>query len=155
MKNDWEGIYRLRTGKKIERSFGHVRKLTPAGEMNKTEARFAKEYLEIRKMGRESLAYYFDAVKFILARNTLIKDEKEKKVVTGYTPDFIEILNIYGKDFKQNKYKYQPIYIYEIKGHWEDDARVKIKVFAAMFPFFKVHAVKWINGNWQFEEIKG
>jgi len=43
---------------------------------------------------------------------------------------------------------------YEVKGFWRDDARVKIKVAARMFPWAKFIAVQRIKGQWKFEEIK-
>ena len=43
-----------------------------------------------------------------------------------------------------------------MKGHWEDDARVKIKVAAAMFPFTFIAvfaAPKKDGGGWRFENV--
>ena len=46
--------------------------------------------------------------------------------------------------------------IHETKGHWEDDARVKIKVAATLFPF-RFFAItqgrKEKKGQWIFEEF--
>ena len=95
------------------------------GEMNKTEARYA-EHLEHIK-GSVIAWYKFEAVKLRLADNTF------------YTPDFAVML-IDG-----------PIEMHEVKGFWEDDARVKIKVAAETFPFrfkaFKAEAKKR-GGGW-------
>jgi hypothetical protein len=35
-------------------------------------------------------------------------------------------------------------------GHWEDDARVKIKVAARLFPF-RFFAFQWRKGEWHRE----
>ncbi len=58
---------------------------------------------------------------------------------TFYTPDFFVI----DKD--------DMLIIYETKGYWEDDARVKWKVSIEKFPF-KFVAVQRIKGEWIFEE---
>ncbi len=42
--------------------------------------------------------------------------------------------------------------IHETKGHWEDDARVKIKAAAEIFPL-KFVAVRRVEGRWEFEEL--
>ena len=58
-----------------------------------------------------------------------------------YTPDFLVIL----ADGR--------IELHEVKGHWEDDARVKIKVAAAQKPWFTFVAVKWVKGGWEYERF--
>lgn len=80
------------------------------GEMNKLEAEYA-EYLEARKLAGEVVMWVFDSMKLRLADNTF------------YTPDFFVQL---ADD---------TIEIVETKGFWEDDARVKIKVAASLWPF--------------------
>jgi hypothetical protein len=60
-----------------------------------------------------------------------------------YTPDFA-VLSETGS-----------FVLYEVKGFWRDDARVKIKVAARMFPMFRFIAVQRAKGGgWNFEEIK-
>lgn len=80
------------------------------GEMNGTEMAYSK-FLEIQKRAGEVLWFKFEAIKFRLAKATF------------YTPDFI-VMNRDGV-----------LESHEVKGHWEDDARVKIKVAASMYPF--------------------
>lgn len=58
-----------------------------------------------------------------------------------YTPDFAWV-NLIGK-----------FEFIEVKGFWRDDARVKIKVAARMFPWAKFKAVKRVKNEWNFEEI--
>jgi hypothetical protein len=82
----------------------------PAGTMNKTEAAYAS-VLEARQQAGEIAWFKFEAVKLRLADNTF------------YTPDFAVMLTAGEME------------MHEVKGFWEDDARVKIKVAAAMYPF--------------------
>lgn len=98
-----------------------------AGEMNKTEAAYAA-YLEMLKHAGEIADYRFEAVKLRLADKTF------------YTPDFI-VLAPDGV-----------LEMHEVKGFWEEDARVKIKVAAAQFPFRFV-AITRDKGNWSFESF--
>lgn len=99
------------------------------GVMNKTERNYAG-YLESRKITGEILWYAFDSMKFRLADKTF------------YSPDFI-VLKSTGE-----------LEAHEVKGHWEDDARVKIKVAASMFPVPFI-AVKWNEKNnaWDYEHF--
>ena len=108
---------------------GRARQHTP-GRMNKTEEKYAKEMLETRILAGEVVAYWFDSHKLRLADNT------------WYTPDFMVQL-------ASGEIEY-----HEIKGHWEDDARVKIKVAASLYPF-RFLAVRRVKGQWAFEEISG
>jgi hypothetical protein len=99
------------------------------GAMNKTEAAYG-QHLELLKRAGEIHWYGFEAVKLRLADNTF------------YTPDFAVI----AKD--------GVLEMHEVKGFWEDDARVKIKVAADKFPFrfvaMKVEAKKR-GGGWKAE----
>lgn len=82
----------------------------PVGQMNKTEAAYA-EHLGMLKLAGEVLWYRFEGVKLRLADNTF------------YTPDFA----VLAKDGVME--------CHEVKGSWQDDARVKIKVAADQYPF--------------------
>lgn len=82
----------------------------PRGRMNKLEESYAA-YLETLRLGGEITAWSFESIKFRLADRT------------WYEPDFLVI----AADLE--------LQIHEVKGHWEDDARVKIKVAAEQFPF--------------------
>lgn len=95
--------------------------------MNKTEAAYAST-LELMKRSGEVLDWKFEPMRLILAPNT------------SYTPDF---LVVYTDHFE----------FHEVKGFWRDDARVKIKVAAEIFPWFKFVAVQLIKKQWKFEEI--
>lgn len=96
-----------------------------AGEMNKTEAAYAA-YLDAQKKAGLIADYRFEAVKLRLADKTF------------YTPDFV-VLAPDGV-----------LEMHEVKGFWEEDARVKIKVAATQFPFRFV-AVQKSKNRWKVE----
>jgi len=100
------------------------------GKMNKLELDYAQR-LKTRLLAGEIVDFKFEPMKLKLADNTT------------YTPDFMVITNE-GE-----------MQLHEVKGHWEDDARVKIKVAAAMFWMFKFIAVQRERTIWKFEEFKG
>lgn len=79
------------------------------GQMNKTETEYA-EHLQILKNCGEIAWYRFEGMKFRLADNTF------------YTPDFA-VMRSDGM-----------LEMHEVKGYWHDDARVKIKVAAEIYP---------------------
>ncbi|WGR90646.1 DUF1064 domain-containing protein (plasmid) [Bradyrhizobium sp. ISRA432] len=98
--------------------------------MNKTEAKYAEHLKSIE--GTVIAWSKFEAVKLRLADNTF------------YTPDFAVML-LDGT-----------MEMHEVKGFWEDDARVKIKVAASLYPF-RFKALKPIaakrGGGWEVEEF--
>lgn len=99
------------------------------GELNKTELSY-QQTLELLKHSGEVLWYRFEGLKLRLADNTF------------YTPDFA-VMRADGT-----------IECHEVKGFWQDDARVKIKVAADAYPF-KFFAVKALpkksGGGWEYE----
>ncbi len=78
--------------------------------MNKMEAEYARD-LELLKQAGDVAWYKFEGFKLRLADSTF------------YTPDFAVMLS---------NHEFQ---CHEIKGYWQDDARVKIKVAAELYPF--------------------
>jgi hypothetical protein len=86
------------------------------GEMNKTEQQYADEVLEPLKREGKIWDYKYEALHLKLAPSTFI------------VPDFF----VTYPDHME---------VHEVKGHWEDDARAKIKIAAAMFPEFDFIAV--------------
>lgn len=96
-----------------------------SGRMNDTEFAYSK-VLELRKMKGEILWYAFEGVRLQLAPNTT------------FTPDFIVMLSDGVIEF------------HEVKGFWQDDAKVKIKVAAEKYPF-RFIAVRY--NKKQFEQI--
>jgi hypothetical protein len=82
----------------------------PAGTMNRTEAAYAA-HLELLKASGDVLWWKFEGVKLRLAHNTF------------YTCDFM-LLKRDGQ-----------VCMDEVKGFMTDDAAVKIKVAASIYPF--------------------
>jgi len=99
-----------------------------SGKMNKTEKRYELECLVPNRPDIYS-SWRFESIKFRLADNTY------------YTPDFVVITNDGMME------------VHEVKGFWQDDARVKIKVFAEMYPEFFVVAAMIRGGKWEKEII--
>jgi hypothetical protein len=109
---------------------GRTRK--PAEGMNQTEAEYAA-LLEKRRAIGEVEWYAFEAIKLRLAKQTFL------------TLDFAVMLT--DGSFEMHEVK---------GGFWEDDARVKIKVAAEMFPFRIIAAQKLPKkdgGGWKVEEF--
>lgn len=99
------------------------------GEMNGGEAEYA-QYLEQCKRVGAIVWYAFEPFKLKLAKSTF------------YEFDFCVML------------PNGELEIHEYKGHWEDDARAKFKIAAAMFPFRFIAITKKLKrdgGGWQFE----
>jgi len=80
------------------------------GALNRTEARYAAHLVALQAAG-EILWHRFEGLKLRLADATF------------YTPDFA-VLAADGV-----------LECHEVKGFWNDDARVKIKVAAGLYPF--------------------
>ncbi|HZH50287.1 MAG TPA: DUF1064 domain-containing protein [Microvirga sp.] len=101
------------------------------GHMNKTEAAYAR-HLEDRKIAGEVAWYKFEGIKLRLADNTF------------YSPDFAVMLTSGEME------------MHEVKGHWQDDARAKIKIAADLYPFrfiaLKARAKK-DGGGWAEESF--
>jgi len=99
--------------------------------MNRTEARYSLE-LSLRKAVGEISWFKFEGIKLRLANNTF------------YTPDFAVML------------RSGQIECHEVKGYWHEDARAKIKIAAAQFPFRFIAVTarkKKDGGGWIIEEF--
>ena len=131
-----------RAPKKPAASVGHVdmmaerdelaRGIRPrhvAGEMNGMEKRYAA-YLETRRLVGEIIGWKFEAIKLKLARATF------------YNPDFLVTMLDYRLE------------LHETKGFMEDDASLKIKIAAKMFPEFRIVVVKEVGKpkRWSFRD---
>lgn len=95
------------------------------------EQDYAEELMRRKNVG-DIRAWHYSPFRLILAHNT------------SYAPDFLIVtLDEY-------------IELHEVKGFWRDDARVKVKVAARLFPYFTFQAVTRPrkNGGWVYEEIK-
>jgi len=101
------------------------------GEMNGTEAAYDKVLAERKRIG-EIVWYAFEAITFVLPGGV------------RYTPDFIVQLAT-GE-----------LEAHEVKGFWQDDARVKIRLAQGIFPFrFIAIMGKKKKGvyTWTFEDF--
>jgi hypothetical protein len=109
--------------------------------MNQTEAAYARGVLEPARLAGELVWWAFEAMKFRLADNT------------HYTPDFV-VLRADGE-----------VEAHEIKATWShggagftDDARVKVKVAASLFPWIRFKVARPEGRKharvWKFEEIQ-
>lgn len=101
------------------------------GEMNKTEAAYG-EYLKTRQLVGHIAWFKFEGIKLRLADNTF------------YTPDFAVMLADGSME------------LHEVKGFWTDDARVKTKVAASMYPFQIIGVTaktKKSGGGWAYERF--
>jgi len=101
------------------------------GEMNKTEKAYSIHLAGLMHIG-EIVFWKFEGIKFRLANNTFL------------TPDFI-IMKPSGE-----------IQILEVKGYMMDDANIKLKVAAEMYPFrfFVIRKCrKKDGGGWSSQEI--
>lgn len=109
---------------------GSTRSQHAPGMMNGLEKRYA-QHLALRRTVGEIMGFKFEPLKLRLAPKTY------------YSPDF-SVMMPDGR-----------VELHEVKGgHWEDDARVKIKCAAAMFPEFRIVAAQEKGkGNWVFEEF--
>lgn len=109
-----------------------------AGRMNRTESAYA-EHLELLRRDDNCavISFRFEAIKLRLAKRTF------------YEPDFMVVMADGS------------IEIHEVKGGpIEDDAAVKLKVAAALFPCFKFIIVrryrsgdKQIGSTWVFKDV--
>lgn len=101
------------------------------GEMNRTEAAYA-QVLESQKAAGEILDWKFEAVTLVLAKNT------------RFTPDFMVQLPSGEIQFR------------ETKGFMMDDAWVKLKLAASLFPFAFLlvrKQAKKDGGGWEVTEV--
>lgn len=101
------------------------------GQLNKTEQAYADRLRALEQAG-QILWHKFEGIKLRLADKTF------------YTPDFA-VLAADGV-----------MELHEVKGFWQDDARAKIKIAAAMYPFRFIAVVvqpKRDGGGWDVEEF--
>ena len=101
------------------------------GERNKTEAAY-EQLLELRRRAGEVAWYKFEGIKLRLADSTFL------------TPDFAVMLADGTME------------IHDTKGFMTEDANVKLKVAAEMYPFrfFAVYRERQRDGGgWRYEQI--
>lgn len=100
--------------------------------MNKTEQAYA-DMLEARRLAGDIRGWEYERHTLKIASDT------------RYTPDF-EVVNKSGE-----------IEFHEVKGHWRDDAKVKIKAAADRFRHYAFFAVfrepRNRGGGWKIEDF--
>lgn len=102
----------------------------PRGQMNKTENEYSL-HLEFLKGAGKILSWDFERVRLVLAPGV------------SYTPDFMVLMAD------------RTIEMHEVKGHWTDDAKAKIRIASNLFPFrfVSVHKrAKRDGGGWELIE---
>jgi hypothetical protein len=99
------------------------------GGMNKTEARYARE-LELWQKTGDVLWWAFEGLTLKLAADT------------RYTPDFVCVMADGS------------VRATEIKGFWRDDAKVKIKLAATLFPWIQFEALQVYQGGWKRQSFE-
>lgn len=119
---------RRMTTKKFYGRAARGRRRQPSEGMNRTEAKYAGE-LEVRRLAGEIWAWWFEPLKLRLADKTY------------YTPDFL----VQHADDR--------LEFVEIKGHWEDDARVKWKTAAELCPWAWFTAITVSRGGRKIERL--
>jgi hypothetical protein len=110
---------------------GNMSRLTrhKTGEMNGQELEFYNS-LDLRRLAGEFTHVYFEQVTLKLAPDL------------RYTPDFA-VYDAAGL-----------LAFYEVKGgFFADDAKVKIKMAAQIFPMHSFHLARKIRGAWIIEEV--
>lgn len=102
------------------------------GEMNKTEARFA-QLLELERHAGKVKWWKFEGIRLMLAKNTSLTVDFAILPET----DILTLIDVKGS-----------------KAMVTDDARVKMKVAAEMYPFvFKIAYPRAKGEGWDIEEI--
>jgi hypothetical protein len=97
------------------------------GQMNKLEGRYSQQ-LDVQKGFGLIQCWWYERWTFKLADDT------------RFTPDFV----VLAKD--------GVLEMHETKGFMRDDARVKLKLAAELFPL-RVKLVKWVNKGWDIEDL--
>jgi hypothetical protein len=120
---------RLVNREKTKRKSDKPKATYKPGVMNSTEIRYAN-LLDLRAKAGEIDGYRFESIKLRLADRT------------WYTPDFVVMRG-----------DLTAIEFHEVKGFWRDDAKVKIKVAAEMYPEFAFIVAQYIKGNWEIRSI--
>lgn len=96
--------------------------------MNKLEQSYS-HHLDLLKAAGEIQWHAFEPMRLRLADGASFK------------PDF-------GVVMPDDKLQF-----HETKGHWREAARLRIKVAAELYPFFRFIAIKRDGGNWVREEF--
>lgn len=117
------------------------RKRKQPGEMNGVEERMFNELTKDRDEGRIA-EFAYESHKLRLADKT------------HYCPDFWILHNDGTIEFREIKAAWRDKRTKKYRAHWEEDARVKAKVAAEQFPWYKFTAYADVKGKeWIVEEF--
>ncbi len=122
-QSDIDRIQKKPTSKERYQALGRLK----SGVMNQTEKRYAA-VLEAEKHAGSVLDYWFEPMNLKLADKCF------------YRVDFLVLMADGCLEVR------------EVKGFWQEDALVKIKVAAAKFPF-RFIAVQYIKKEWVVREF--
>jgi len=141
---------------KQARELGIIAKPAPTkGGMNSLEERYAGY------MKQEGLIYYFEPLKLILVHGI-----PHQRSEVSYKIDFLVAkapmtrsvspaargarTSCYGSYIIEHGLE-----VHEVKGFWREDARLKIKMAAELFPCFVFKGVTWNRKEriWEFESF--
>ena len=106
------------------------------GVPNKWESSYARLILEPRRLAGLIKWYGFEASSWRIA------EASDGAKGAKYCPDFTVIRDDGS------------VYFVEVKGHWKEAARLRVKVFVNEYPF-ELHIVRWVGGKWQTDVMKG
>lgn len=108
--------------------------------MNATERDYAAMLVSQRLAGAV-VDFRYEALSLRLADPANASDDPDgRKTAVRYNPDFLVICE-------------DRIELHEVKGHMEDDALVKLKVAATLYPWFVFRVVYRKAGRWIINEI--
>ncbi len=108
--------------------------------MNRTERAYAQQ-LELRRRAGELQWWAFEPLKLRLADSTF------------YTPDFVVLLadgTLEAHEVKATWTKGR----HRGRAGWQEDARVKVKVAASLFPWIQFVALNPLAGGWNEERFE-
>ncbi len=109
-----------------------------AGQMNKLEQSYARR-LDLLKAAGEVIDYKFEPFKLVLGKDNCT-----------YKPDFLVILSSKGC-LEQGLPPTLRMELHEVKGYWEEDARIKFKWAIDAFPWFAFVGCQYKKRAWIFE----
>lgn len=121
-----------RTGKNIARFHRRVKPADDVEPTNDPRARMNKlerAYADLLDASPEVASWKYESIKLRMAD------------LTWLTPDFFVVYTNNVREF------------HETKGFWEEDARVKIKAVAALYPFTFVAVKREKGGVWMYERF--
>jgi len=133
----------FRLSKKEARRLGIVlpgtKKEISPDRMNKLERDYAG-YLEQLKLAKEIQDYRFEPLKLILVHGI-----PGKRNEMSFKADFLVI--------KQNwPYQWFNFELHEVKGFLREDAQLKLKMAAELFPWFRFYLIQREKAEWKYTE---